>query len=1092
MIKRKISSEQKAEILNEIMCQVKPGLINDENKLAFLKAGAGTGKTYTLTWLYIYHLVKYDLDPSEILAVTFTKKAAGEMKERIRRFLKSLIKNCKAKKEKNTLISGRTVQEYLINKYISLSQNRIMTIDSFFYYVLKKYRLYSGVSLEYSAGSELNIEKEVKTIIKKAILSQEVEIIENLSFFISRDKISTLEIIKDFFFEIFTKRYEFEKFSKEVKNKQVKDILEEQYKDLLLGIQVDKFPKKNREFLTELRNLKFDKCTIKQIKRFKEIVNSVDEKGKDFLSKSNKKKVYTYLIILEDLFSQENRDKYFHFIRNVIHIFRDIIHPQIEMKMKELNYVSFSEISLKIEELLKNDSICRSINKEFKFVFLDEFQDTSDLQKSIIDKIFQNDLDRIFAVGDIKQCIYNFRNSNPEIFLQYDKTVPDSNKNILNISYRSSENLVCIFNDLIMDIFEKEYSLLKKENEANIFSESGLKANRTNVDLVDKDNSYFPAAVYFNEDDLSEYEPLSAAADYIDFIVNELEIRFSEESSKSSNILKYKDIAVLFRTNSEIKEFSNILVEKRIPFYVYNNSEIMDERYIINIFTYLKFLFNPDKYNLFEFLKSDFVGVQDSTLFLINEFYSEINENLMSLNNDIFISEILQQEMKIKCEEVFEKRRLISEEEEIEINPLNDLVEDIEKINKAFYDFKIISDFRDKDLVFLMEKILDITGYKYYLSLQANGEEKLFNLDLFIEKVNDILKNYSPNLYELQLLLKDKFRSETVENLSTESMNAVKILTMHKSKGLEFPFVIIPGLDKGKNYSVSNNLHIKDGKLLLNTRYKLYSNSLRSIEERIAEEKEALRLFYVAVTRAKDHIALFQGKKLTKSSVYSFLQSSAVLKSIRERQNISLSGFLNKKKKTDSSSLEIKIDLCRSVEVNEKKIDEEIYDMLNLRFPKEDLSPQEKGDIIHSIIASVLKPGSSKVLIRSAEKMINEMMLDDKNKEYFFKNIQKILSSKKILDWLNDDKFVMKKEITYLTKLDNREIKTGTADLVFINRTENIFILVDYKSSINNISKEKYAEQLNRYERVFRRVYSDYNFKKYLFDIREGELVLIP
>ncbi len=731
----------------------------DISKNVALRAGAGSGKTRVLTKRYIKLLNDVvDIKIDNVVAITFTRKAAAEMKERIRKEIESL---CKLDKDNKKWTTFRD----------SLIFANIDTIHGFCERIIRENFDRASVDPMFTIMDEAEANTSVAKIAE----------------------IVTDEVIND------------------VNNK------------YLLETVLKKYPSKiftGRKFQSEIISL---------YSRLKEAGLAVGDIKLSYNSDEPTKSMENLALIalkkVDDNYSEFKSSK---------------------------NLLDFNDLEIIALKLLSNDSIRNDYFERYKYILVDEFQDTNRLQKEIILKLSEKDGKipdgKLFIVGDIKQSIYGFRGTDFRIFDEFCRKIEADGKVLnLNNCYRSTKNIISTVNAVFKNLIEP-YEELKYQS----FAEDGPKVELITYkkdDIVNgKDERYKKIKQLLKDDDNKEklndqlMEDGTLANSRKDFqgrIVAGKILKLVDEG------FDYKDIAVLLRSRSSLQSIENALMNCGIPYCIIGGIGFWDKREILDIISVYKLAFDiSDEIVLLTALRSPIFGFSDDDLFAFMNIYNGecIDDPLEALKK--FSSKFGDDKWVIKR--------------------AYDILDKISKMRGVYSPYEIF------------KMILKITEYKKLLISLPNGYQKFRN----VEKLESIIKDFAKrgilhpkDLIEYLDALKESSGLDSEAFLDTEESNAVKIMTIHSSKGLEFDAVIIPDMDKATDgisvrktplFMLNEEGYIfgigvnGDGDLDKSAN-SLYKEEYDKYLER--ENMESRRLFYVASTRAKRFLAFIGQEK---------------------------------------------------------------------------------------------------------------------------------------------------------------------------------------------------------------------------------------
>lgn len=446
--------------------------------------------------------------------------------------------------------------------------------------------------------------------------------------------------------------------------------------------------------------------------------------------------------------------------------------------LKENNAMDFSDILVNLNKLLFDKEILKNIQERFKYIMIDEYQDTNKIQYDIINKI-ANKYKNLCVVGDENQSIYKFRGADIKNILNFKKDYPKAKVIKLEINYRSTKNIVNASNSMILHNKER----IEKNIKSN--SEIGSKI---------KYNCYS-----------SEYEEAEKVVKQI-----------------MKNIEKGDyDNAILYRVNKQSRLLEEQLSAKKIKYIVKDGGKFHDRKEIKNLLHVMYFINNNnDFYNAFKAINMPRRIIGMSTMQLIREFALKHNITLLEAMQSInLISNINNNHKKY--------------------------IEEFANYIKNFQSFNSISE--------LIEDICQKSNYYEYLKLESiDFMDKIENIEEFKKSASEFEKDLNLNIKEML----NEFL-EHIENMSTQDineMNAVKLMTIHSSKGLEFNNVFIIGFE--------------DGQIPM---------TINENEKNIEEER---RLFYVALTRAKKRVYLSRSKERLVNNKIIIVKESRFFKEI--------------------------------------------------------------------------------------------------------------------------------------------------------------------------------------------------------------------
>ncbi|SNX54886.1 UvrD-helicase domain-containing protein [Thermoanaerobacterium sp. RBIITD] len=730
----------------------------DIHKNIALKAGAGSGKTRVLTKRYLRLLNEVsDIKIDNIVAITFTKKAASEMKERIRKEISLKAKNADSIERKKWV-------EF--EKMISLAN--IDTIHGFCEKMLRDNFAKSGLDPLFTIIDESESETAICKYTKMAI----EELIDDPKY----SQLLTLIMSK---------------YSSSL------------IRDGILEMGLINLLKHVKEIGMDLNDLK---CNI----------DNIDHDATNALEAMALKLV-------------------------------KVIDKKYSIFKHERNLLDFNDLEIYTEKLLSDEDIRESYFNRYKYILVDEFQDINQIQKRILLRLtLKNGIippGRLFIVGDHKQSIYGFRGTDYRILEEFCDIIKE-NGEILNLCncYRSTKNIINTVNSVFENLL-KPYEELKYIDDNDISPKVEL-ITLKKENIKDKSNERFLKIKKLLPDESKDKELYDALMQDIEKGILKKDYQGEIIAGRILNLIKegfsYKDIAILIRSRNGLDTIENALLKYKIPYCIIGGIGFWDNPEIIDIISLYKLVFDiSDKIALLTVLRSPIFCFSDDNIY-----------NLMRIYNKNQRDNILDA-----------------------IKELIDVTENDKRwiIKRAYTIFKDISRLYGAIGAYdIFKEIISITNYKNLLISLPNGFQKLRN----IEKLEKIIKDYTEkDIFSARDLisyldsLEETSSMDSEAFLDTEESDAVKILTIHASKGLEFEAVIIPDMDKSID-SISkrqkplfllsddgciNAIGLNDNGELdkdVNPQYKeAYENLLNK------ENQESRRIFYVAATRAKRFLA---------------------------------------------------------------------------------------------------------------------------------------------------------------------------------------------------------------------------------------------
>lgn len=407
---------------------------------------------------------------------------------------------------------------------------------------------------------------------------------------------------------------------------------------------------------------------------------------------------------------------------NLIWLKPDIeyLYKQYETKKEKENLIDFSDMLLKCYIMLKeNEDIRLYYQNKFKYIMVDEFQDTNKIQYEILKLLVSKD-ENIFVVGDDKQSIYGFNYADVNIMLNFPKNWTNTEIIPLNINYRSTQDIVNLSNKLIK-YNKRQFKIDCKANQ-DCYKKPIFKCN-------------------FDEDEEAEY------------IANEI-----KELHKD---YKYQDIAILYRCNAQSRAMEDALIKHKIPYIILSGTNFLQRKEILDLTAYLKIIQNQSNNEAI----TRIINIPNRYLgkIFINNIRDYSEKNNISIYDCLVDSPIVSQKKYWKNNS-FELWKLIKDFIKLNLSPAKLIKEIINEIKYYEYLRKING---DDDISDRIENI------NSFIALA----EKYTTIDGFIDHINKMIKDSQDN---------------------NSKFDKVKLMTIHKSKGLEFPVVFVIGVNEDR------------------------------------------------------------------------------------------------------------------------------------------------------------------------------------------------------------------------------------------------------------------------------------------------------
>lgn len=897
--------------------------IQEKDSNILVAAAAGSGKTAVLVERIIHKIIDEQMDIDKILVVTFTNAAASEMRERI---LEAIYKKLEENPE----------NVHLQRQIILLNKASICTIHSFCLDVIHNHfyeiDLPSNFKIADTAEIDLLKQEVLDDLFEQKYTENDkdfIELLENYTNYRGDEALQEL-VLKIYKFiqsspfplkwlqeKLELLKIEDKDISQTIWGKLIIQAVEDDIQESIMQLEtvkskmalypeMTKFYQKICEDLIIIKDLQnynsWDELYIKLLNfNFskwpvdKKVTNDLKEDSKEIRDKVKKhiKEKTAKLLSCP----QEQAVKDLKIITPILEKLANLVTEftkNFAEKKKEKNCIDFNDIehfALKIllDENNNPTEVAKKYKEKFEEIAIDEYQDSNLVQEAILTSISKGN--NIFMVGDVKQSIYKFRQARPELFLQkYDeyknkeeKTQEDNLKIQLFRNFRSRQNILNITNLVFESIMSKELGDINyNENEylnygASYPEPEEIKnyAGIAELDIIDlKEDESITA--FEGEEDEEEQERVEDDVLEAKFVANKIQELLNSDYMVFDKKLGYrkirpKDIVILLRATSNLSPiYEKEISDLELPVFSDTSGTYLDTVEIQTILSVLKIIDNPlQDIPLVVVLRSSICNFTDNDLITIR---------LTDRNCNFY--------------EALIKTRLICD---------GDLKNKIESFLEKLEKWKSISQYMPLD-EFIWQIYLD-TGYYQYVGLLPNEAMRQANLKTLFEKAKQYEKASFKGLFNFIQFI-DKLKKQNGDLASAkligENEDVIRIMSIHKSKGLEFPVVFLCNSHKKFNMQDLNDiilLHqdIGFGPTIMDTTKKIKYSSIAKDAIKLKMKQETLseeqRILYVALTRAKEKLYITgRSKDFTK-----YVQDKNKVLEMYESENIKLDAKLMKK-----------------------------------------------------------------------------------------------------------------------------------------------------------------------------------------------------
>lgn len=832
--------------------QQRSAVFHDDGNL-IVSASAGSGKTHVVIERIIRLITQKNVPVEKILAVTFTKAAASEMKEKLKNALTEEYNESGDKRFKLEL------------EKVNMAD--VSTIHSFCGNLLKRYFYALGLDASFVVLDE----KKSKKLQSKAISNLFEELyLENSQAFINLVNIFGGKRKDKGLREIVRKIYDFSSSELSVKELEEKTInSHNSVLQIVNGGILDYYKEEAEEYIKvferfiedfESDKKRKDLC-VQYLEVLKELKNETNlfnfaSTHKDFSIAAPKTKnenvallaeYKSYLEKVKDLLSSifeaysagEEACKLMveSNIEVVKELFKLVYSYEKEYKAlkSEENGVDFLDLEKYTLQLFENKEILEEISKTYDYIFVDEYQDVNALQEEIITKISRNNA---FLVGDSKQSIYAFRGCNPKFFIEkYNKYLNKDGGDAISLdsNFRSAKSIIDLTNKVFCDVFTKNFGDQDYKKNQMVYG-GGYKnfEGETAIHLIkqpEKENKVTAVggiySVIDNYNSVKKKKQSDQVIVTINLILDLLKTNYydikEKDESKRLKQVEYKDICVLVRgVNGYGNELVSALYDVGLPVTSSASTEVAEYPEIKALNDLIKAIIMPRRDIPFASTLINFAGFTEQDLAIIK---SE-NSSEKSFYNCVLLYS----------------------------NKENELGNKVKEFLTWFSGIRLIAEYAPASEV--LYKVIGDKGYDAKLLSMPFGEERLKRVERFIAESISTEKSFT--IVEFGDYLEESLDEITLSQ--TAGDNTIRVMTEHASKGLEFPIVIVADFEKEFNsrditgdviYSkkfgvIPKNFNLEEMTYCENALR--HASKLEFKKERAIEEA---RLFYVAITRAK-------------------------------------------------------------------------------------------------------------------------------------------------------------------------------------------------------------------------------------------------
>jgi len=862
--------------------------IYEKDSNILVAAAAGSGKTAVLVERIINKIINENIDIDKLLVATFTNAAASEMRERV---LNAIYKK----------IDENPEDERLQRQVTLLNKSSICTIDSFCLDVVRNNFFEIDISQNFRIGDTTEIEILKQDVIedlfeeKYEIEDKDFEKLIN-TYTSYKDDTPLKELILKIYtyiqsnpfpekwlnekIEMFNLSEQLEQdFAETIWGKQLLKQVEEILQDGIIKLEAEK---ENLAKYTELSKYYIIiNDDIEQLEMLKANLDSWDKaytiasgikfktwatdkkitlEAKDIAKvtrdavKKSLEKVLDKILIFDSKEANEDINDMYEILKKLEKIILEF-GEKFTKRKKEKNIVDFSDVehfALKIllDENGEPSALAKKYQEKFEEIAIDEYQDSNLVQEYILTSISRGN--NIFMVGDVKQSIYKFRQARPDLFLgkyktyqtKANKTMQDDLKIQLFKNFRSRKEVLDFSNMIFASIMTEELGELDYTTEE--YLNLGANYEDTNQDLraeIDILNVEGELDIdEYSEEEEEEKERVENIELEAKFVANRIKqlienkFQIYDAKKQEKRDIKYRDIVILLRSTKEPAPiFEKEIINLGMPVFSDASSEYLECIEIQTIMSLLRIIDNPlQEIPLVAVMRSSIGGFTDNELVQIR----------LSDKYDNFYNAILKSKKDV---------------DSVLRNKIEKFLNNLEMWRKE-------QEYLSLDE--LIWKIYNDTGYYNYVGLMTNGELRQANLKMLFERAKQCESISFKGLFNfINYIEKIKTSSKDMDSAKVigENDDVIRIMSIHKSKGLEFPVVFLSGTGKQFNMQDLNNKILLHPEIGIGVKYIDYDRQIeydtlskQAMKNQIMLEtlSEEMRVLYVALTRAKEKLII--------------------------------------------------------------------------------------------------------------------------------------------------------------------------------------------------------------------------------------------
>lgn len=816
-------------------------------------AGPGAGKTFVLVERYLEILRTKRVSVDNIVAITFTNRAANEMRQRVRDRIDALLRTSNEKERQTWLRHKRTLEGGVIT-----------TIHGFCSRLLREFPVEADIDPQFVLLDEHQAAMLLEAVVEEALadaIHRGNDAIVNFTQGIGRPALAnalvelhrkyrgeglSIDSIERLTAANHAARANYDRALIEL------DAAMAEFFSVRLSPAADRKRAKAIEDWPSLRSVLAQPPTENTIARYTQGIE-------DFWAARPQKGTHPIIEKIDPLLFGEKpgggdclRGKLssigFDLLAKeyslaLLKLLREI-DRRLDLEKQKLSVLDFDDLQLRALRLLDRPEVLARVTERYRYFLVDEFQDTNGLQRDILRKIALGSGANLFIVGDRKQSVYGFRGADVDVFSEMSAAIEAAGgtQQPLNLNFRSQKPLIDAFNFLFAKIFQP-----RVEVPAAALPQLGFVTHEPSEPLRDAEHE--PPLVEFMVSAIRDRDEEDGASE--GRVLSPHERDAEQVAARVADLVdggnfKYGDIAILLRAFTGVWTYESALRRAGIPYLTVQGKGFYQREEITDLIQLLRFLDNTtDELALAAILRSPLGGISDNGLFALR--CAPWIDRASSANR-------LHRRNLWRAVRHHPEIQFIETSEHEALDRIHTLLEDlIERRNR----YGIADLLR---YAVTASEFVPVIAANFDGAQRVANVEKLFRLAEQFEKSGQLIRDFVHFVEEFEAV-----GGREGEGQMDETANVVRLMTIHQAKGLEFPVVIVPDLQREPNRKENVafildrhkglSVRVPDGRGR-SVRGALF-NELQQ-RNRWREEFESMRILYVAATRAEDRL-IFSG-----------------------------------------------------------------------------------------------------------------------------------------------------------------------------------------------------------------------------------------